>query len=138
MTVTNAVRRSLARIALGAPARVFPIVGPDAPASLDYLRLASGITLLDSPRSANVLLVAGSLPEALHETGAPGQPDGASLFAGALPVGPLDDLPSALRRLQQELVTAGLGSHYPTRRSTSGPDPIGDVGRIDPACVRFR
>ena len=123
MTVTDAVRGSLARIALGAPARVFSIIGPDAPASVDYLRIADGIALLDSPRSANILLVGGSLPQALHETaarvhdqmshpravawctGAPGPPDGASLFADALFVGASDDLPSALRRLQQELVT---------------------------------
>jgi hypothetical protein len=41
--------------------------GVDAPDALDMLRLRPDLTVVDTPRSATVLLVAGRLPEAMHE-----------------------------------------------------------------------
>ncbi len=61
------LRNALARFAAGAPARVFVLEGIDAPDALDVLRLQPDITLVDTPRSATVLLVAGRLPDAMHE-----------------------------------------------------------------------
>lgn len=132
-----AVRGALARLAFGAPARAFPIVGADAPAAVDDLRLSDDIALLDSPRSANVLLVAGSLPAALHEPAArvhdqmshprgvvwwTGAAQGDTLpFPDALRVGPADDVPATLCRLQGELVSG---------RRASSPNVLPDV---DPA-----
>lgn len=66
-SVWRAVRARLARFASAAPARVFVLGGLDAPDDLAWLRLEDGITAVDSPRSANLLLVAGTLPGALHE-----------------------------------------------------------------------
>lgn len=63
----SALRSALARFAAGAPTRVFVLEGIDAPDALDVLRLRSDITFVDTPRSATVLLVAGRLPEAMHE-----------------------------------------------------------------------
>jgi hypothetical protein len=62
-----ALRNALAGLAAGAPARVFVLQGVDAPDALDVLRLRPDIVLVDTPRSATVLLVAGRLPEAMHE-----------------------------------------------------------------------
>lgn len=122
--VRRAVRGTLARIARRAPVRVFAIIGPDAPDAVHEFRLAQGIALLDSPRSANVLLVAGSLPESLHESAArvhdqlshprgvvwwtdatvtPAPPDAALPFRDTLRVGPSDDVPATVRQLQQDL-----------------------------------
>ena len=61
------MRSVLARLAAGAPARVFPLVGLNAPGEVEELRLCDDLLFVDSPRSANILLVAGSLPESLHE-----------------------------------------------------------------------
>ncbi len=61
------LRNALARFAAGAPTRVFVLEGIDAPDALDVLQLRPDITFVDTPRSATVLLVAGRLPEAMHE-----------------------------------------------------------------------
>lgn len=58
---------ALARLARGAPARVFVVEGSNPPASLPFLRLQHAVELVDTPRSATVLLVAGTLPEQLRE-----------------------------------------------------------------------
>lgn len=126
--IRGAGRGALARIAFGAPARVFPIVGAGAPAAFDDLRLSDDVALLDSPRSATVLLVAGVLPEALREAAArvhdqmshprgvvwwtdtPDRQERALPFPVALAVGPAEDVPAALRRLQGELVTGRRAS----------------------------
>lgn len=63
----GAVARWVSRSAARAGARVFVIDGVGAPGVPDDLRLRDDVTLVDSPRSANILLVAGALPAALHE-----------------------------------------------------------------------
>ena len=56
----------IARLAEGAPARVFALVGLDAPRDVSELRLHRDIRLVDAPRSANLLLVVGTLPSSMH------------------------------------------------------------------------
>lgn len=65
--VGRALGRMLARLARDAPARVFIVEGAGAPAPPALLRLSPKIELVDSPRSATILLVAGELPAALGE-----------------------------------------------------------------------
>lgn len=60
-------RRLLGQVAARAPARVFALEGLDPPGAIDRLRLWNGIELVDTPRSATVLLVAGRIPPPLHE-----------------------------------------------------------------------
>ena len=57
--------RSLARLAAAAPVRVFPVAGWGGRDRLIDLRLRPEIELCDSPRAANVLLLAGRLPRSL-------------------------------------------------------------------------
>jgi len=57
----------LARLAAGAPVPVFPVAGAGARDAVQDLRLQSELSLLDSPRAANVLLVAGTIPEELWD-----------------------------------------------------------------------
>lgn len=61
------MRQFLARIAAGAPVPVFAIAGAGAREQVQDLRLDPGVRLVDSPREANVLLVAGAMPESLAE-----------------------------------------------------------------------
>ena len=56
----------IARLAEGAPVRVFALVGLDAPRDVCELRLHRDIRLVDAPRSANLLLVVGTLPSSMH------------------------------------------------------------------------
>lgn len=65
--VAGTARRALARIAADAPVRAFVIRGVDSPADPAMLRLCEEISLLESPRSATVLLIAGSVSPALHD-----------------------------------------------------------------------
>lgn len=60
-------RAMIARLAVGAPVRVFVIRGVNPPGDPALLRLYQGVVVLDSPRSATVLLIAGTVPDALHE-----------------------------------------------------------------------
>ncbi|MDQ6737685.1 MAG: hypothetical protein M3Z30_08300, partial [Gemmatimonadota bacterium] len=68
---TSGLRRYLQApltwLATHAPARVFVLIGENAPGDPELLRLTDDVILLESPRSATILLVAGSLPEALRE-----------------------------------------------------------------------
>lgn len=64
------LRAALGRVAARAPARVFVLEGLDPPAPVAELALAEGLCVVDTPRSATVLLVAGRLPAALDEVGA--------------------------------------------------------------------
>ena len=57
----------LARLAAGAPVPTFAIVGAGARERVQDLRLRPELSLLDSPRSANVLVVAGPVPQELWE-----------------------------------------------------------------------
>lgn len=63
----SALKMPLRRLAMRAPARVFVLIGENAPGDPDLLRLTEDVILLDSPRSATILLVAGNLSDALRE-----------------------------------------------------------------------
>ncbi len=62
------MRRFLARLAVGAPVPVFAVAGAGAREQVQDLRLDSAIRMVDSPREANVLLVAGAMPRSLAES----------------------------------------------------------------------
>lgn len=62
----RALASLLARLARSAPARVFVVEGLAPPAPPELLRLHPDVQLVDSPRSATILLVAGSIPSALR------------------------------------------------------------------------
>lgn len=64
--VYGPIRRALTALATSAPVRVFIILGFDPPGDPALLRLQRDVIVLDSPRSATVLLIAGSVPDALH------------------------------------------------------------------------
>lgn len=53
------------RIAAGAPEPVFAVAGHGGRAALRRLALADGIELVDTPRAASVLLIAGRVPAAM-------------------------------------------------------------------------
>ncbi len=57
----------IARLAAGSDARVFAIAGAGSRAAVQDLRLADGVELVDSPRAADVLLVAGALDPRHHD-----------------------------------------------------------------------
>lgn len=59
------LRRLLERLAAGAPVPVFAIAGAGAREAVQDLRLHRALRLVDTPREANVLLVAGFIPESL-------------------------------------------------------------------------
>ena len=124
----GALRRALARLAADAPVRVFPLVGADPPGEVEDLRLQDDVLLVDSPRSANILLVAGDVPEPLHEparrvhdamahprltlrwTHEPASPAGLEPFPEAVVVGASEELAPALRRAQKSLLAGRLPS----------------------------
>ena len=64
--IAGAARRMIHRLAEHAPVRVFTLVGLDAPRDVSELRLHRDIRLVDAPRSANLLLVVGTLPPSMH------------------------------------------------------------------------
>lgn len=119
----NGLRRLLVQLAATAPVRVFVMEGIDPPADLVGLRLREGARLVDSPRSANVLLVAGRLPAPLHEPArrvhdmmphprstvrwlrALAVPEEVCPFSRAMVVGPHEDVVQALRQVQGDLLT---------------------------------
>lgn len=127
MVVSNVsariIRRVLVRLAREAPVRAFAVEGVEPPGPLEDLRLRDGVRLVDSPRSANVLLVAGELPVALHDaarrvhdmmshpratvwwTRAPGSELAGPPFPGATIVGPHEDVVHALKQVQRDLLT---------------------------------
>lgn len=57
----------LARFASGAPVPVFAAVGAGVREAVQDLRLSSGLRFVETPRAASVLLVVGTIPEALAE-----------------------------------------------------------------------
>lgn len=61
------IRRLLTPLASDAAVRVFPLAGTSSAADVQDLRVSDQVRLVDSPRSATVLFVAGALPEALHD-----------------------------------------------------------------------
>lgn len=61
------LRSFAASLAARAPVSVYPVPGIDARERVEDLALEPSVQLVRSPRHASVLLVAGSLPVALHE-----------------------------------------------------------------------
>lgn len=61
------MREALARLAAGAPVPLFAVAGVGAREAVQDLRLRHELRLVESPRAANVLLVAGAIPESLAE-----------------------------------------------------------------------
>ncbi|KXS36855.1 MAG: Uncharacterized protein AWU55_2798 [Halomonadaceae bacterium T82-2] len=57
----------LRRLAGEAPVPVFPVLGVGEHAALHRLALTPGVELVDSPRHASVMLVAGRVPASLHD-----------------------------------------------------------------------
>lgn len=136
MVVSTAARRHhfrrwLVRLASSAPVRVFAIEAMDPPLSLEDLRAHQDLRFVDSPRSANVLLVAGRLPAALHQAFrrvhdmmshpratvwarpvASREGELAPLALARL-VEPGDDLVETLRRTHRELLTGDRQSDPP-------------------------
>lgn len=126
------LRRALASVARAAPARVFVVEGLLPPAPTALLRLQPGVEVVDSPRSATILLVAGAVPaalleairrvhdemapprrtvlwrdgDALHGPGYAEQPEGVAITGGVA------EISAQLARLQAELV-AGVAASEP-------------------------
>lgn len=116
------VRAVLSRVAAGATARVFPVVGVGGRDAVDRLRLDERVTLLDSPRSANVLFLSGWLterlvpaalsahdamsePRAVVQSRPGGQPDPlAAMFREVLAVDREDAVAGALQSRQRALI----------------------------------
>ena len=67
MGLRQILRMPLASLASFAPVRVFLLTGENAPVDPELLNLRDDLILLDSPRSATVLLIAGALSESLFE-----------------------------------------------------------------------
>lgn len=57
----------LARLAAGAPVPVFAVAGAGAREAVQDLRLSPELRLVETPRAATVLLLAGAIPESLGE-----------------------------------------------------------------------
>ena len=57
----------LGRLAARAPVPVFPVVGAGAREAVQDLELSTEVQLVDAPRPANILLLAGRLPEPFTE-----------------------------------------------------------------------
>src|SRR5674476_919080 len=132
------VKAALARLAAGAPARCFAVVGAEADEIAPWLRLDPELAIVDSPRAADVLLVLGRLDDEMlraaagvHDAMPP--PRGVVSWSprGERPVSwPFTDdvrvddpaqIPAACRRLRDELLSG---------RRASSPDTLPD---IDPA-----
>lgn len=129
---------ALARLASGAPARCFALVGAGAGDVAPWLRLDSGITVVDSPRAADVLLVLGRLDgemlqaaAAAHDAMPPPRgvliwsPDGTTSQGG-----PFKD--AVVLRDPAEIVPAcrSIRDDLLRRRRASSPDVLPD---FDPA-----
>jgi hypothetical protein len=129
---------TLVRLAAGAPVRCFVIVGDGADEAAQWLRLDPALRVVDSPRSAEVLLVLGRFEDAamsavaaVHDsmappravvTWVPGSPaPAASTLAGAVSVDDPLEIGSAAVLTRDDLFAGRLAST---------PDILPDV---DPA-----
>lgn len=147
------LRRALATLAGAAPAPVFAAVGRGAREAVQDLRLRPEVRLVDTPRHAAVLLVAGGLPGPLaraalrvHDelpqprgtvcwtprTPANGSANGsvngsASLFPHASRAGPGENVVAAVTQRNRELLR-GRGNPEPPLQPDAGPAPWRGVG----------
>ena len=130
--IAAGMRTVVRRAALGAPARVFVVEGEGAPAALRYLALCGDVELVESPRSATVLLVAGTLPNVLDEPVArvhdrmPHPRATVRWPHGAEDVS-VDSMAHALSRVQTELVS-GARPTEPDQLPNEDPAPWRGVG----------
>ncbi len=129
------LKAALARLAAGAPARCFAVVGAEADEIAPWLRLDPELAIVDSPRAADVLLVLGRLDDEMlraaagvHDAlppprGVVAWSPGGELparwpFADAVSVHDPAQIPAASRRLRNELLSG---------RRASSPDILPDV-----------
>lgn len=133
----------LSRLAARARVPVFPALGMHGDTVLHRLALTPGIELVDSPRHASILLVAGGVPPDLHEAlrrlhdqfPAPFatlwyRSVPLSEVAGDLRVDDPEALPEALKSLHRELMS-GRRSSSPRLLPDEPPNPwegLGDNG----------
>jgi len=133
----------LSRLAARARVPVFPALGMHGDTILHRLALTPGIELVDSPRHASILLVAGGVPPDLHEAlrrlhdqlPAPFatlwyRSSPLSELAGDLRVDDPEALPEALKRLHRELMS-GRRDSSPRLLPDEPPNPwegLGDDG----------
>ena len=137
------LRGALLRLAADAPVPVFAVAGAGAREAVQRLRLSEELRLVDTPRAASVLLVAGAIPEALGEPlarlhdalphprctvwwalGAP--PNGvAARFPDPVSVG--DDAVRAIVAAQRDLLAGRRGSD-PSILPDADPAPWRGVG----------
>lgn len=133
------MRAALARLAADSPVPIFVLAGQGAAGRVDGLRLDPRLRLVDSPRAASLLLVAGRLPRSWlrpalrihaqmpHPRVTVWWPLGYAprslerRFAGVVRVAAQEDVAAVLVRLQQALLR---------RERASEPDLLPDV---DPA-----
>ena len=131
-TFTAGIRTALRRVALRAPARVFVVEGQDAPLALRYLALCEDVELVATPRSATILLVAGTIPHVLEEPTArvhDGMPHPRATVRwphGAEDVS-VESMARALSRVQTELVS-GARPTEPDQLPNKDPAPWRGVG----------
>lgn len=139
------MRGLLTRVAAGAPARVFVLEGSHQPPARDVLWTDERVQRVDSPRSANLLLVAGRLPTTLEEPAmrvhdAMSHPrrtiwwtrnDWAAAwpapFVDATVVRASDDIVAALQRCQRELIE-GRHPSEPALLPDADPAPWRGIG----------
>ena len=156
-SVRSSIRGVLSTFARGAPVRVFIILGIDPPADPALLYLHPDVIVLDSPRSATILLIAGAVPTAMrdavkHVHDEMAQPrctvrwtgrSGDSSASSTVTLGAQYDVSTAdmkvlvatLRRAQCDLITGAQASEANELRSTSraqwrtvGPHGQGGTG----------
>lgn len=134
---------ALRRLAADAPVPVFAVVGAGARQAVQGLRLAESLRLVDTPRAASVLLIAGAIPEGLSEPLARvhdalphprctvwwrlGAPPGSVAAAFPAPVLVDDDAAGAIVRAQRD-VLAGRRTSEPPILPDVEPAPWRGVG----------
>lgn len=139
------VRGALARLASGSPAPVFAAVGQGAREAVEELRLDARLHLVDSPRHASVLLLAGCFPGPLLRPALrvhdqmprpratvwwPAEAPAGRLrdaFPDAMVVGAEDDVAAALLRAHAALLRGERASE-PARQPDVPPHPWRGVG----------
>lgn len=138
------------RLARGVSVPVFPLVGFGGEDLIEVLRLDSRVRIVDTPRWASLLLVAGRLPATLlkpalrvHDqlphpratlcASRCGRTSGGRLFPGAESVDASDELAEACRRIHVQLLTGARTSDEASRPDVPaapwrGEGPYGQGG----------